>query len=190
MTCQQALSLIEDLVDGEVSSSLAAQVQSHLEVCSTCQKEYDQSVQLRQLLRQWSAAEPEADYWPETARLIEAKTVDLRENDHWINRPAPAVDGRSALLRAILSLAASLFVLFSAVLLGTKRSEPMVRINRSEAPILVTAPVSELIEAGRTPLVTPHDQERLAKGMLLMGSPGFLGRFAGLPNVSEPAAHN
>ena len=51
------------------------------------------------------------------------------------------------------------------------------------APILATAPVSGLLGTDNDSVVTQTEQLRLAKGMLLTGTPGFLGRFTGLPDL-------
>jgi len=60
-------------------------------------------------------------------------------------------------------------------------------MTTSDVPILATAPVSELLGVDNSPMVTRSEQIQLAKGMLLMGAPGFLGRFAGIPDLMVTA---
>ncbi|MEW5994349.1 MAG: zf-HC2 domain-containing protein [Candidatus Zixiibacteriota bacterium] len=187
MTCRHALSLVDDLLDGELSSPVAEQVRQHIDHCPSCRDEYESSRRLKQLLGWFPSPDPGHGYWIESARLIQARTTDRGEPDVSVRIDGTVAGrtGRLALTRAVVSLAASLFVLLAAILLGTDRSEQLARINRAEAPIMATAPVSELIGPDRMPLVTENEQIRLAKGMLLMGSPGFLGRFTGLPDLTK-----
>ncbi len=187
MTCQRALSLIDEYIDEDLSPTEVEQVKRHLEGCSRCRQEFFTAQRLRHLLKQMPEHDPGRGYWSETARLIRARTIDVPPND----RPAfgVAVDAvgarRNALLRAAVSVAASLFVLVSAILIGTSQNQQLSRTEIAKAPILATAPVSRLLGSGNSPVVTPAEQVRLAKGMLLMGAPGFLGRFAGLPDVMD-----
>ena len=185
MTCQCALSLMEDYVDEDLSSAETEQVERHLEGCSRCREEFLAAQRLKQLLKQIPRHDPGRDYWSETARLIRARTIDVPAND----RLGPgvstyAVDARrNALVRALVSVAASLFVLVSAILIGAGQDQRVSRMDTVSAPILATAPVSKLLGVDNSPVVTQAEQLRLAKGMLLMGAPGFLGRFTGLPDL-------
>lgn len=187
MTCQRALSLIEDLIDGELSPAEAEQVKRHLDGCNKCRDEFKAAQRLKQLLQQIPGYDPGGDYWEETTRLIHARTIDVPPG----SRLLPAVttgavgEHRNTLVRALVSLAASLFVLFSAILIGSNQSQEVSRMNMAEVPILATAPVSELLGGDGSPVITRAEQVQLAKGMLLMGSPGFLGRFAGLPDLTN-----
>lgn len=185
MTCQRARSQLEDYVDDELSPADAEQVRKHLEECRRCREEFLASQRLKQLLKQTPRYDPGRDYWSDTARLIRARTVDIALDDGREGRVTTGTVGTrgNALVRALVSLAASLFVLISAILLGFSQDESVSRRHGVSAPILATAPVSELLGTDNGPVVTQPEQVRLAKGMLLMGAPGFLGRFAGLPDL-------
>ena len=186
MTCQRALSLIEDYVDGELSPAEAGQVERHLKSCGRCREEFLTAQRLRQLLRQVPRRDPGRDYWSETAQLIQARTIDGTLDDRQGRSVTTATIGgrRNALTRALVSVAASLFVLISAILIGAGQDDSVLCRDTVGAPVLATAPVSELLGADNSPVVTQAEQVRLAKGMLLMGAPGFLGRFAGLPDLT------
>ena len=185
MTCQRALSLIDDYTDEDLSPAEAEQVERHLEGCSRCRGEFRTAQRLKQLLKQMPGHDPGRDYWSETARLIRARTIDVPPDDRLtLGVTIDAVGARrNALVRALVSIAASLFVLVSAILIGTSQDQRVSRMDAVSAPILATAPVSELLGADNSPMVTRAEQVRLAKGMLLMGAPGFLGRFTGLPDL-------
>lgn len=185
MTCQRALSLIEDYIDEDLSPAEAEWVERHLEGCSRCREEFHTAQRLKQLLKQMPRHDPDRDYWSETARLIRARTIDVPPNDQLALGVTTYVVGarRNALVRALVSVAASLFVLVSAILIGASQDQRVSRMDTVSAPILATAPVSELLGADNSPVVTRAEQVRLAKGMLLMGTPGFLGRFTGLPDL-------
>ncbi len=189
MTCQRALSLIEVFLDGELSPEEVEQLNRHLDSCSECREELHAAQRLKQLLRQMPRYNPGRDYWSETARLIRARTADVPMND-WqvpVARTSAVGERRNALVRALVSLAASLFILFSTIFIGTSQDNRVARMTTSDVPILATAPVSELLGVDNSPMVTRSEQIQLAKGMLLMGAPGFLGRFAGIPDLMVTA---
>jgi len=185
MTCQRALSLIEDYIDEGLSPAEAERVERHLEGCSRCREEFHTAQRLKQLLKQMPRHDPGRDYWSETARLIRARTIEVPLDDRQALGVTTDAAGarRNALVRALVSVAASLFVLVSAILIGASQDQRVSRMDTVSAPILATAPVSELLGADNSPVVTQAEQVRLAKGMLLMGAPGFLGRFTGLPDL-------
>jgi anti-sigma factor RsiW len=186
MTCQCALSLIEDYIDENLFPAEAEQLERHLEGCSRCREEFRTAQRLKQLLKQMPRHDPGRDYWSETARLIRARTTDVPPNDRLtLGVTTDAVGARrNALVRAVVSVAASLFILVSEILIGAGQDQQVSRMDTVSAPILATAPVSELLGGDNGPVVTRAEQVRLAKGMLLMGAPGFLGRFTGLPDLT------
>lgn len=184
MTCQLALTLIDNLVDGELSPAEAEQVRQHLDGCKKCREEYGATRNLKKVLKRTPTYDPGPDYWSETASLIRARTIEspVGWQAHHTTVEKTALQ-RRALVRSLVSVAASLFLLVSAVLVGSHQDQRISRLNVAEAPILATAPVSELLGDDKVPIVTRAEQVRLAKGLLLMGNPGFLGRFAGLPDL-------
>ena len=185
MTCRCALELIEDYVDGELPEVTVKAVAGHLDGCRSCRQRFLEARQLKQLMRRMPGYDPGQEYWLQTEQLIRARTVEVHP---CLSQPSETTvadvgDGRRALMRALVSLAASLSILVSAILIGVGQ-EPELSAGRQAAmPILATAPVSELLAADHGPVVTHQEQMRLARGMLLMGPPGFLGRFYGLPDL-------
>jgi anti-sigma factor (TIGR02949 family) len=186
MTCQFVLSVIEEYADGELAPEQSEQVRQHLELCRQCREEYQTTLQLKKLLAQQRAPEPDNDYWRETTALILARTIETPAED-----PSPVttggrmVSGRQALLRSVVSVAASLLLLAIAVFVGTSQQRQLSKLETSDVPVLATAPVSELLEGDSLPVITPAEQMRLAKATLLMGNPSFLGRFEGLSEMME-----
>ena len=184
MTCPFANRLIGDLVDGELSPAEVEQVRQHLEPCRRCREQHQETLRLTELLGHVPTFDPDPDYWSETSSIIRARTIASpvrRETYSPISEKAPP--GRHALMRSSVSVMASLFLLVSAVLVGSSHEKRISRLNVVEAPILATAPVSELLADDQVPVVTRAEQVRLAKGTLLMGNPGFLGRFVGLSDL-------
>jgi anti-sigma factor RsiW len=179
-------SSIEQYGDGELSPPEAEVIRRHLECCSRCREEYEATLRLKKLLKQKPVPDPGADYWLETAALIRARTVDSPIEKGTSLFPVTEVfPRRDALVRSLVSIAASLTLLATALLIGTSQQGRVSALNTSEAPVLATAAVSELLDAHGLPLVTRAEQMRLAKGTFLMGSPSFLGRFEGLPDLIE-----
>jgi anti-sigma factor RsiW len=186
MTCQFIATLIEDFADGELSQSRAEQVRQHLESCIECREKYETTRQLKKLLTQMPASEPGEDYWSEVSVLIQARTIESpADRETHVSSIAKTLPGREALVRSLVAVAASLVLLLAALFVGTSQPERIATLNRSKTPILATAAVSEFLDADSIPVVTYAEQVRLAKGTLLMGNPGFLGRFEGLSELME-----
>ncbi len=185
MTCQRARSLIEDYVDSELSTADAELLKKHLDQCGQCRQEFLASQRLRQLLKETTKYDPGRDYWSQMARLVQARTIEIPWTD---GQKGPLLAQRahvspSSLTRALVSLVASLSILVSAMLIVGSHDQTVSHNDLADAPVLATAPVSELLSPS-SPVVTQAEQIRLAKGMLLLGSPGFLGRFAGLQDLT------
>ncbi|MCW5932708.1 MAG: zf-HC2 domain-containing protein [Fimbriimonadia bacterium] len=51
MSCRQAREYLEELIMGDLNTSLAEIVMQHLAVCPDCQKAYDEQRRLIELLR-------------------------------------------------------------------------------------------------------------------------------------------
>ena len=189
MTCYQALTLLEDYVDKELPDDKEVLIREHITGCASCRKEYEATLLLKELLKQHQPPDPGQDYWTETTNLIAARTIE--------SPPAPtetvaAIDRRSiernAFMRSLVSVAASLIVLFSALLLGSGQQQRLARISASEPPVFVSAPLEQVVGTDNTIIVTRDEQVRLARGMLLMGAPGTLGRFLS-PFDLAPSSH-
>lgn len=184
MTCQDALDLLDDFVDGELDSSIAGTVRKHIENCGHCRSEYEATQRLKELLRQPVVQTPGADYWTETTRLVMARTVD--------NEPVPVNElqrarsdsGRRDFVRSIVSLAASIAILVSAILVGENHQGSTLAGGVDGPPVFLTQSVIQQLPGDYpAPSLASH-QQNLARGMMLMGAPGHLSRIALLAEMS------
>ncbi|HWR83609.1 MAG TPA: zf-HC2 domain-containing protein [Candidatus Deferrimicrobium sp.] len=188
MTCQQALLLLDDYTDGRLVSASELQLRSHLDLCRKCREEFAAVGRLRLLMSRMPKPDPGPEYWLQTQRRIVARAIDStveRSPATSLKRVSSPSQGRAGLGRALVSLAASLLVLFGAILLGTGTDTRLTSADSAESPVLATAPVSQLIGPDRRPIITPTEQMRLARGMTMMGAPSFIGKFAGLKDLTD-----
>ncbi|MDH4156241.1 MAG: zf-HC2 domain-containing protein [candidate division Zixibacteria bacterium] len=186
MTCRQVLSLLEDYVDNELSPAQHDIVDSHLKQCPQCRAEHEATRRLKELMTNVKTAYPDADYWEETTDLILARTIGADEAYY-----SPAAtdnsprQGRDAFIRSIISVAASLFILFTAIYLGQQQEGRIDRMASVPAPVLVAAPLQNLFFDDTMEFATRDEQSRLLNGMLLVGPPGVLGKFARMPDPAS-----
>lgn len=178
MTCHDALALLEDHVDGELSPDKEAFVKKHLAACAACREEFETSLVLKELLGQNQPFDPGEEYWSDTIRLIRARTTESTVSEtQIISVSSRRSMERGAFVRSLVSVAASLIVLFSALLLGSGKQEQIARLTASEPPVYVSTPLEQVVGSDNTIIVTQDENTRLARGMLLLGAPGSLGRF-------------
>jgi anti-sigma factor RsiW len=178
MTCHDALTLLEDYVDSDLPADKEDLVREHLASCATCRQEVDETVLLKELLRHHKPQDPGEDYWLETTRLILARTTEsISLNVLPVSVADSQAKRRQAFMRSVVSVAASLVVLFSALLLGSGQEQRLARLGSAQPPVFVSAPLDEIVGTDNTIIVTRDENDRLARGMLLIGAPGTLGRF-------------
>ncbi len=184
MTCPEAVSRLDDLADNALPDAEAVKVRDHIQSCDACRREYEQTIRLKRLLGGMTAPDPGDAYFQETTSLILARTVDAApEQPERISADDLRREKRGALLRAILSVAASIAILVSAILIGSSPEQQVLRSQTEHAPVLATADLRDVVGPHDLPVYSHKDRVRLARGMMLIGSPGFLGRFAGLPDM-------
>ncbi|MEW6412322.1 MAG: zf-HC2 domain-containing protein [Candidatus Zixiibacteriota bacterium] len=188
MTCQSTLALLEDFVDKELTTEQQAQIEKHITACDKCRAEYESAIVLKELLQNRKTPDPGQDYWLETTSLIRARTVDSIAPPSEATR---AVDRRSydrnAFVRSLVSVAASLVILFSALLLGSTHKQHLADIGTTEAPVFVSVPLEEVVASDNITIVTVEEKALVSKGMLLLGAPGILGRFAPPTGLAQVA---
>ncbi len=178
MTCHDALTLLEDYVDRELSADVEAQLKEHYDSCAGCREDLDSALLLKELLGQHKPPDPGEDYWSETTALIRARTTEsFRQRTTVTDITANRSLERSAFMRSLVSVAASLVVLFSAILLGTGQEQRLARIDVAKPPVYIAAALEEVVGPDNTVIVTRDENDRLAHGMLLLGAPGSIGRF-------------
>ena len=181
MICQHALSLLDDFLDNELASSTAAEIKSHLDDCTACRQTYDESRYLKELLKQKRNRDPGQDYWLESSQLILAKTVQQNGPEERYTISKASSDPRGSFVQALVSLAASLVILVSALIVGMNQNHAPDAVTRG-GPVLFGSSVYQQLNTGNF-IITEDEQQRLAKGMLLLGPPGLLGHIGGLTQL-------
>ena len=190
MTCHQALALLDDFVDNDLDQTLAGKLKGHLKTCPSCRQEHQATIRLKELLRGSKTQGPGKDYWSETTRLIMARSVDATMVDPAATtRQESITTQRNAFVRSLVSLAASVVILISAVLIG--QNHPHLDYAHLNGPnhhrLFAVGPAAKQL-SGDPSNFAADQQLRLARGMLLMGPPGLFGRFAMLPELSNHSA--
>jgi len=184
MTCQVALSCLDQLVDDELTEEQKSQVMEHINSCENCKRELEELKQIKNLLNKSKKFEPSEEYWSEVTGLIKAKTTDVEPVDSGHRSHTEQISiKRNALLRSLISTAAALVILFTALLLGSQQRQVAMAQFNSKNPIMATADIRDLLTSDNRALYSANDQRHLAQGMLLVGIPVILGRFAALPEL-------
>ncbi|MDH3891746.1 MAG: zf-HC2 domain-containing protein [candidate division Zixibacteria bacterium] len=181
MICQRALSLLDDFLDNELAESVSQEVKSHLDQCGDCRREFEESRRLKELLKQKGTRDPGEDYWLETSQLVLAKTVQQSGGYESYASSDTEADSKGPFLQALVSLAASLVILASAVIVGMNQGHAPDAGVRG-GPILFSSSAGRQLNATHS-IMTNDERQRLAKGMLIMGPPGLLGHFGGLTEL-------
>ncbi len=192
MTCQYFQTLLDDYIDdidGVLSATEKENMEKHLRECSPCREEWERAQRLQRVLSRLPFPDPGDEYWKEATTLILAKSVDYlpcsRQKVSPSSYPSQGT-GKRGFLQAVASLAVSLFILFSALLIGSGQQRQISRQTTDEMPVFATASVNDLLrERFHGPAITKEEQLQLAEGMLLMGPPSFLGRFALFPEITD-----
>ncbi|UCC44474.1 MAG: zf-HC2 domain-containing protein [Candidatus Zixiibacteriota bacterium] len=186
MTCLQTLSLLSDYADQSLSDRLKEAVEAHLQECSACNSEWNSVKRLVSMLGERPRPDPGEPYWQELDKLILARTSEtVRPAADAINDAAFSGHGsrRRSLLRSLVSAAASICILVSALLVGTSQEYRQVKVLNSESPMLLSSSLTD--SAGAQLRWRVVDQERviLARSLSCIGTPGLLGRFTGVPDL-------
>ena len=184
MTCRKTLGFLGDFVDNSLPVAQAEEIARHLEQCPSCRKEYEATKSLKELMGKVSSPDPGADYWQDTTDIILARTVgSLPSPKYKVSSKAKTVNNHQAFIRSVVSLAASLVILFSAIFLGKSDNQARVDITNPENPFLVVAPLQEMFYDKKMTVATSSERIRMQKGTLLIGAPGLLGKF---PLLTDP----
>jgi len=171
MTCLYFRSLLDDLVDHELSPALEATVRDHLGVCTACREEYEQSVRLKDLLADLNCPEPEPGYWRESAALIQARSLD---SSRAIDLPSE-IERRSrqrmSFYRSLAAVAASLMLFLGTLLIDSPWGN-LVPVTASEESreITLTATESRTMGGG---YILEDEQALITRGLVLVSTPGM-----------------
>jgi len=127
MTCNEITALLDACIDNDLSGTDRDAIISHLERCPTCQAEYQSTLRLKELLQVPAVPSPGEDYFRETAGLILARTIESAPEVSGQPRSVSVHnDRRRAFFRSLISAAASVTILISALLLGASHQrQPM-----------------------------------------------------------------
>ncbi|MEA3297084.1 MAG: zf-HC2 domain-containing protein [candidate division Zixibacteria bacterium] len=186
MTCTQALSLLDEFVDGDLKPTRMDELRVHLDGCPECRSEYEDTKRLKELLKQRKVQDPGPDYWQETLQLILARTVETSQSDeHHPMHNDQIATRRNAFIRALVSLAASLAILTSAILIS-QNQDRTTRAAKVRQPIILTSSLQQRLQPSNR-FVTNDEWNRLTRGMLLLGSPGFPGRYVAMTKFDKLA---
>ncbi len=179
MTCRTALSLLDDYVDGDLDASSACELEDHLEGCASCRQELADTKRLKELLKNSKPSTPDSDYWQQTTHLILARIVEAEPQRTRSAAKDRDRRKRHAFVRSIVSLAASIAILVSAILVGESRhhSPSTFAVAGIGQSVYFTEALAGQLDLDDA-VYTTDDRRRLARGMLMMGSPATPGRLA------------
>lgn len=186
MTCYPSLALLDDYIDGSLSEGVVEQLDEHLKNCSSCRREFAIAQSLKEHLRVMPAHQPPPEYWSELSSIIMARTVESPpEIDTYLSPSEQTKLNRTALIRSLVSLAASVVIMFSAILIGTSGREQFASAVDSETPLFVLAPLDQPVVSDDYMLVTRDERINMTRGMLLIGPPGGLSRITALTELNS-----
>ncbi|MCK4573741.1 MAG: zf-HC2 domain-containing protein [candidate division Zixibacteria bacterium] len=186
MTCHYSLALLEDYIEGTLTAELTEQVNQHLAGCSGCRDEYAAAQNLRELLRDKPTYQPPPEYWSELSSIVLARTVDSPSTaDELPTTIDLKAERRNAFVRSLVSFAASIMILFSAILVGSGRQGQIAAITAPESPLFVLASPEASAENDNYEFVSSDERLLLTRGILLLGPPGGLGRIAAFTELGQ-----
>jgi anti-sigma factor RsiW len=179
MTCPYFRSLLEDYVDGELPQAEADSVAKHLAACDACRAEHEATLKLKGLLKRQSVPEPHPEYWKEVSSLVLARTVDSAPFEEAEVTPIDQIRSkeRASFVRSLVSVAASLGLLFAALSFGTPNGAVIAEKPAMETRGLSATSLVDDAHAEARMEMPSANRERVSEAMLLLGPPGLLGRF-------------
>ena len=171
MTCLYFRSLLDDLVDHELSPALEATVRDHLGVCSACREEYEQSARLKSLLSELTCPEPEPGYWQESAALIQARSAGSSRSIDLPSEIERRHQQRMSFYRSLAAVAASLMLFLGTLLIDSPWGNLVPATAEEETDkITLTATESRTMGGG---YILEDEQALITRGLLLVSTPGM-----------------
>ena len=151
LNCDQLLSKLDELTDGDLDVSDTTAARSHLEACPSCHAEFETARELQAATRSLPrSTEPERDLWPGIAHHIEDRRVVRGGFDH----PTTSTSRRlwmAAAAAAILAVSVSL-----AYIAGLERGRPQT----AEVPPMNSSYMQAAYDGLATDLELVRDQLR------------------------------
>lgn len=190
MTCHQAVPLLDDYLDGELTPPQVADLERHLASCPACTTDLESARKLRDLLKQnresSSPPEPRPDYWSETEALILARTVESSGSTATERTTVTQIWGRPGtgqVVRSLMLFAASLVLMIAAIYVGSQRKElARVTIN-PQSPVYIAGSVSGMTGEDHGLVLTSEEKNSLVRGMFALGAPGPVGRYTTIADL-------
>jgi anti-sigma factor RsiW len=174
--------MLDAYVDGELSADQMAQAQEHLQRCTICRDEIASLQSLKESLEQSRGVpEPPIGYWEDSRERITAKTTLSAEPLH--QSAPPERQSYYPLLRSVLSVAASIALLVTVLVIGSKHEKPAVVIKGPSGQVIVAQALADELLIPDGGELTIGDQRRIGTACILAGGPGMLGRFNNLPGL-------
>ncbi|MBK7141207.1 MAG: zf-HC2 domain-containing protein [bacterium] len=190
MTCHQAVPLLDDYLDGELSPQQVADLERHLADCPACTSELESGKKLRDLLKQTRDAstppEPGADYWSESEALIYARTVESSRSAELERTTITSITHNrptGALVRSMMLFAASFVLMIGAIYLGSKRQELSGVTIHSETPVLLAGSINQTFGSDKGLVLTKEEKNSLVRSMFALGAPGPVGRYTTMDDM-------
>jgi anti-sigma factor RsiW len=181
MTCIEIVALLDGYTDNDLNGSDHSAVSDHLKQCPACRAEYQSTLKLKELLKVSTVQSPGEDYFRETAGLILARTIESAQGTSVQPRSVPIhSDRRRAFFRSLISAAASVTILISALLVGADHKRQPMTANNNEHQVLVSSVLAGRNTTDADGPSVREEQLRLVTSMFLTGPPGLLGGHVGL----------
>ena len=181
MTHRLPSSLLEDFLDDELPQEQTETVRRHLEQSPELKRDYTVAVRLKSLMRRMPPPDPGEEYWTEVTDLVLARTAGRSTSvgRETLGKTA-GPEQKRAFYRALFSAAAALMIFFATVLLGSYHQQQRAE-SAGQQTVLMTAALADQVDQGKRAVMTDSELASTSAGMLLLGSPGHVGRFAMLP---------
>jgi predicted anti-sigma-YlaC factor YlaD len=181
MTCGQVGALLSEYLDNDLTAEQAAQIKAHLSECAECRTESDDLLAVKNALGSSSVGLPKQEYWDQTEELILEKTTRAVQKI----TPVRSSADRQSFTRALVSLAASLVILVSALMVGGDLHSQLARQESEQSPALVTISVQESVGGHHKTFHAMDEEYQLTRSLILIAPPGMLGRFVMPPEISS-----
>ena len=175
MTRTQAIALLDDFLDDALPEEDRQAVSELVDSDPVVRREFELAVAVRESLRQQPPPDPGSAYWREVHGLILARTIES-DTGHSVPSQAQVQGRRTYFIRSLVSVAASIFILVSALLIGSDRNLQAPTVVTSDSPVLINSSLATLLSEENTQVITATEQLQIARGIFLIGPPGILGR--------------
>jgi len=178
MTCIEVVALLDGYADNDLNGSDHCAVADHLKKCPACRAEYQSTLRLKELLKVSTVQSPGEDYFRETAGLILARTIESAPGTYVQPRSVSIHnDRRKAFFRSLISAAASVTILISALLVGADHRQQSTTASNNDHQAQIATIFTTTDTIGPS---VREEQLRLVTSMFLTGPPGLLGGHMGL----------